>query len=241
MFSFLIVLFLGVALGYFLTLVDAPYKEETAKVSDSNQTNWRNSHKPVLHVVDERPGFSLAEAPSYRPHYLIAPVIEQTQDRYQLPPGATDSPPPESAAIVAVILFFIREDPSIGITKLEQYVVMLDNLCFQSLGHRLFAYRLLKGPYGYYIRNFRAFLDFIEQKGFISKQKIYFDHERYRYLFTTLHKVPKEIFPEPLLSWLRYILEEWRGVSADQTKEDAEKQITPAALKAFMALPSLGS
>ena len=194
----------------------------------------------ILYATERERGniFSSSFSPApYRPHALIAPVIERAQENYQLPGGSTDVPPQETAAIVAIIHYFIQSDPAIGITKLEQYIVMLDNICYQRMGQRLFNYRLLTGPYGYYIRNFRDFLNFLEQKNYIVKRKVFFDDGKFRYHFTSLQNIPQETFPSLLLEWLQYIVQTWRGVGADQTKEDIKQQISPAALNAFTAVP----
>ena len=175
----------------------------------------------------------------YHPNDILVPVINITKGKYELPSGATDSPAPETAVIVAIILYFIQNDAAIGLTKLEQYIIMLDNICFETLDQRLFCYRLLIGPYGYYIRNFRAFLDFIEEKNFITKKKIFFDRKKYKYHFTSLQNINSDLFPEPLKTWLRFVLETWRGVGAAQTKEDIRKKLSPKAVEAFTAMPSI--
>lgn len=173
----------------------------------------------------------------YKPNKLIEPVIECTREKYQLPTGAVDMPLEETAVIVAVILYFINEDDRIGITKLESYVIMLDYMCWKETGQRLFSYRLTYGTYGYYIQNFRAFLDFIEEKKILTKRRKYYDRKKYRMDFTAHHDVPDDFFPEKLLDWMEDIADTWRDAGARHTKRDVLKQFSPKALEAFTSVP----
>ena len=156
-----------------------------------------------------------------------------------IPYGEVDMPEQETAAIVAIILYFLEKEPKIGITKLESYIIMLDNMCLENTGKRLFHYRLTYGPHGYYIQNFRAFLDFIEDKKILSKRREYFTRKKYRIDFTPHQYVSDEIFPKMLLSWMKIIVSIWKGAGADHTKRDMQRQLTPAAIEAFMSIQPL--
>lgn len=173
----------------------------------------------------------------YKPNKLIEPIIECTREKYQLPLGAVDMPIEETAVIVAVILYFINEDDQIGIIKLESYIIMLDYMCWKETGRRLFSYRLTYGTYGYYIQNFRAFLDFIEEKKIFTKRRKYYDRRKYRMDFTAHHDVPDDFFPEKILDWMEYITDTWRDVGAKHTKRDVLKQFSPEALEVFTSVP----
>ncbi len=169
----------------------------------------------------------------YRPNRLIASVIEETGKEYQLPSGAVDMPVQETGAIVAIILYLIKAEPKIGITKLEYYIILLDKMCFQETGQRLFNYRLTYGPYGYFIQNFRAFLDFLEDKGVISKRRDYYARRKYRIDFKTHHEVSEAIFPDPIRGWIRQILFTWKGAGADHTKRGILGQFNALEIEAF--------
>lgn len=169
----------------------------------------------------------------YKPNELIAPIIKETREEYQLPPGAVEMPIEETAAIVATILYFIKEEPKIGITKLEAYIILLDKMCFDETGKRLFSYRLTYGPFGYYIQNFRAFLDFIESKKILSKRREYYTRRKYRIDFTAHHEVPDELFPDNMLDWMERILFVWRGAGAEHTKRVILQQFSVREIAAF--------
>ena len=176
----------------------------------------------------------------YEPSAILAHVIEQTREEYQLPPGYVEIPLEETAVISAVILYFIQEEPKIGITKLESYIILLDKLCLDEKGRRLFSYKLTYGPFGYYIQNFRAFLDFLQDRGILSKKREYYTRRKYRMDFTSHREITAEIFPSIMLDWMNRILVAWRGAGADHTKRSMLMMLSSDALKAFTASPSLG-
>lgn len=169
----------------------------------------------------------------YKPNRLIASVIEEAGKEYQLPSGSVDMPVQETGAIVAVILYLINAEPKIGITKLEYYIILLDKMCYQETGQRLFNYRLTYGPYGYFIQNFRAFLDFLEDKEIISKRRDYYARRKYRIDFKTRHEVSEEMFPEQMRNWIRQILFTWKGAGADHTKRGILGQFNALEIEAF--------
>ena len=234
----LLILCIGVLIGYFLS---------TKKKEPAAPKPWEEQRKNVITL---RPPHNqqkcenlIAEqkenSPGYKTNSLLRPLIEKTGSQYKLPRGAADAPRLESAAIVAIILYFIEKDPSLGITKLQHYIIMLDTICFQEQRERLFGYRLLEGYHGLYIRNFRDFLDFLQSKGLVQIQKKHYDEERFKYVYTPEYHIEPGIIPEPLLTWMHYVLSTWRGVGADQTKREIESQIPPTALLEFTRIPAL--
>ena len=206
------------------------YPEDCKPVpADENKSIIVGSKPPV----DEASPSSIVP---YKPNEIIASIIEETREEYQLPPGAVEMPREETAAIVAAILYFINEEPKIGITKLEYYIILLDKMCFDDTGKRLFSYRLTYGPFGYYIQNFRAFLDFIEDKKILSKRKKYYTRRKYRIDFTAHHEVPDELFPDNMLDWMDTILFAWRGAGAEHTKRGILQQFSSKQIAAFTEL-----
>ncbi len=195
--------------------------------------------KPKITVIAETQKSEPAYVKEYEPNEILTPVIAKTREEYQLPPGAVEMPIEETAVISAVILYFIQEEPKIGITKLESYIILLDKLCFDEKGRRLFSYKLTYGPFGYYIQNFRAFLDYLQEKGILSKKREYYTRRKYRMDFTAHHEITSEIFPSVMLDWMNRILVAWRGAGADHTKRSMLMMLTSDALKAFTESPSL--
>ena len=224
------------------------YREPVNSVNKSDGYSYRpvsfysEDYKPV--PPDENKSIIIGSKPPvdesspssivpYKPNEIIASIIEETREEYQLPPGAVEMPREETAAIVAAILYFINEEPKIGITKLEYYIILLDKMCFDDTGKRLFSYRLTYGPFGYYIQNFRAFLDFIEDKKILSKRKKYYTRRKYRIDFTAHHEVPDELFPDNMLDWMDTILFAWRGAGAEHTKRGILQQFSSKQIAAF--------
>lgn len=195
--------------------------------------------KPKITIIVGTPESDSSSLKPYVPNELIVPVIEQTQDDYELPYGAVEMPQAETAVITAIILYFIKKESKIGITKLESYIIMLDKMCFEETGRRLFTYRLTYGPYGYYIQNFRAFLDFIEEKQLLTKRRKYYAKRKYRIDFTAHQEIPEEIFPEQMREWMNRILLVWRGAGADHTKHGMLMMLTHDVIEAFTANPPL--
>ena len=187
-------------------------------------------------IIDKSPAPEPSSIVEYKPNEIIATVIKETREKYQLPPGAVEMPREETAAIVATILYFINEEPKIGITKLEYYIILLDKMCLDETGKRLFSYRLTYGPFGYYIQNFRAFLDFIEDKKILSKRRKYYTRRKYRIDFTAHHEVPEELFPDNMLGWMERILFTWRDAGAEHTKRGILQQFSMKEIHAFTEL-----
>lgn len=195
--------------------------------------------KPKITVIVGTPPSDPSPLKSYSPNEILIPVIEKTRREYQLPPGAIEMPIEETAVISAVLLYFIQEEPKIGITKLESYIIMLDKLCLDEKGRRLFSYKLTYGPFGYYIQNFRVFLDYLQEKGILTKRREYYARKKYRMDFTAHVEITAEIFPSVMLDWMNRILTAWHGAGADHTKRSILMMLTSDALKAFTSSPSL--
>lgn len=194
--------------------------------------------KPFTNSVDTIHADSCPVKP-YIPNEILNPVIARTREEYQLPPGTVEMPREETAVISAVILYFINGEPKIGITKLESYIILLDKMCLDTTGRRLFSYKLTYGPFGYYIQNFRVFLDFLQEKGILTKRREYYTRRKYRMDFTAHVEITDEIFPSMMLDWMNGILLTWSGAGADHTKRSTVMLITNDALKAFTGNPSL--
>ena len=196
---------------------------------------------PKVTVIVGKPNAEPLSVKEYTPNSLIVPVIEQTRKDYQLPPGTVDMPIEETAVISAVILYFIQGEPQIGITKLESYIILLDKMCFDRTGRRLFSYRLTYGPFGYYIQNFRAFLDFLQGRGFLTKRREYYTRRKYRIDFTPHVEVNAGMFPSLMLDWMDGVLLAWRGAGAEHTKRSVLMMIGRDAVQAFTGNPPLVS
>ena len=194
---------------------------------------------PKITVVVGTPTAEPVYVKPYKGNDILLPLIERTREEYQLPPGYVEMPREETAVISAVILYFIQEEPKIGITKLESYIILLDKLCLDEKGRRLFSYKLTYGPFGYYIQNFRVFLDYLQEKGILSKRREYYTRRKYRMDFTAHHEVTAEMFPSIMLDWMNRILVAWRGAGADHTKRSMLMMLTSDALKEFTASPLL--
>lgn len=234
----LLVLCIGVVIGYLLsTKKKEPEAPKPWEEQGNNEITLSppQNQKACVNLIAEHK----INGPVYRTNSLLRPLIEKTGNQYKLPSGSANASLLESSAIVVIILYFVEKDPSLGITKLQHYIIMLDTICFQQQKKRLFGYRLLEGCHGLYIRNFREFLDFLQSKGLVQIQKKHYDEERFKYVYTPEYHIESEMIPEPLLTWMHYVLSTWRGVGADQTKAEIESQIPPTALLEFTRIPAL--
>ena len=109
----------------------------------------------------------------------------------------------DTGAIVAIIMYFIAKEPSICMTKLECYLILLDRICVDKKKYHLFSWRLNeKGR----IRDFKSFINSMKE------QKLFYLRENSKYYFEFVKDNADSIidkFPLMLsnvISWLDSIL-----------------------------------
>ena len=111
---------------------------------------------------------ALQATKSINPRDLIAPVIEVMKD-YRMPTHKeVGIDYDDTGAIIAIIIYFIGGERSIGITKLEGYLILLDRLVMKETKQHLFYWSLTKGGH---IRNFKKVIDFMIEQQLISVKK----------------------------------------------------------------------
>ena len=127
---------------------------------------------------------------------------------YRLPHGEVRMDDEDTGVIVAIILYFIAREPSIGMTKLECYLILLDRLCETETGRHLFHWTLAKNGR---IPRFKRLIDFMIDRGLIQRRgKYQFDIlENAADIIKQLLKILKNI-----LKCLDTILADWGGENA---------------------------
>lgn len=145
------------------------------------------------------------------PRKLLVPVIEAMKG-YRMPNYRNVSIDyDDTGAVVAIIIYFIAREPSIGMTKLECYLICLDRLSKGETGNHLFKWSLTKSGN---IRNFKKLIDFMIDKQLISR--------RGNYQFNILNSVLKiKGFPKMLggiQHWMNMILNKFYYITAKDLK-----------------------
>ena len=119
----------------------------------------------------------------------------------------------DTGAIVAIIMYFIAKEPSICMTKLECYLILLDRICVDKKKYHLFSWRLNeKGR----IRDFKSFINSIK------KQKLIYLRENSKYYFEFVKDNADSIidkFPSMLshvISWLDNILDVCKSMNSKE-------------------------
>ena len=123
------------------------------------------------------------------------------------------------SVIIAIILYFIAREPTIGLTKLECYLILLDRKSCKETGRNLFNWRLNKrGRIG----SFRKIIEFMIGKNFIFRKGAY-----QFYILTNASDILKVL--QNILSnikeWLELILSIWGNKTAQETLRDIQKGI----------------
>ena len=145
------------------------------------------------------------------PRKLLEPALVAMKDYCMLNYRDVSIDYDDTGAIVAIIIYFIAREPSIGMTKLECYLICLDRLSKVETGNHLFNWRLTKSGN---IRNFKKLIEFMIDKQLISR--------RGNYQFNLLNSVLKiKKFPlmlEGIQHWMNVILNKFYYVTAKDLK-----------------------
>ena len=119
----------------------------------------------------------------------------------------------DTGAIVAIIMYFIAKEPSICVTKLECYLILLDRICIYKKKYHLFSWRLNeKGR----IRDFKSFINSMKE------QKLIYLRENSKYYFEFVKDNADSIidkFPSMLshvISWLDNILDVCKSMNSKE-------------------------
>lgn len=146
---------------------------------------------------------------SKNPRDLIAPVIEAMKD-YRMPTHKeVGIDYDDTGAIIAIIIYYIGRERSIGITKLEGYLILLDRLVMEQTKQHLFYWSLTKGGH---IRNFKKVIDFMIEQQLISRKGI----SQFNLLRNVSNITGFDRMFDGIFHWMSMILDKYFRVTASE-------------------------
>ena len=138
----------------------------------------------------------------YEPHNYIALAVAQLVRKYNLEKD-------EDASIISIILYFLHKDAGIVRTKLEQYMLLLNDLVFRQSEKKLFKRDF---PFGV-----KEVLQKMVDKGIITKK-----NQRH-FTFDLDDDFFEGMYSMQVRNSLNYIAEQWKNASVEVVKNEIRK------------------